>query len=131
MPVRKINLDYSMNAGKIWNKLNDKGPLDEKKLIKLTKLDPDNFHFGIGYLAREDKIKKDGDIYSLDTTNLTEYVGSVAGKVWKILEIWEEADLGSISNLADEEKSDICKALGWLYKEDKIIVDEKNRYSLK
>ena len=97
----------------------------------MTNLDYDNFYFGIGYLAREDKIKKEGDIYSLDKTNLTDYVGSIAGKVWKIIEIWEEADLDSIRNLVDEKKSDVCKAIGWLYKEDKLNIDEKNRYSLK
>ncbi len=120
-----------MNAGKIWNILEEKGPKDEKTLMKLTKLDYENFNFGIGCLAREDKIKKEDDIYTLDITNLKEHVGSVAGKVWKILEIWEESDLQTLRNLADEEESEICKALGWLYKENKIEINEKNRYTLK
>jgi hypothetical protein len=131
MNVRKINFQYNMNAGEICNILEEKGPKDEKTLMKLTKLDYENFNFGIGYLAREDKIKKEDDIYTLDTTNLKEHIGSVAGKVWKILEIWEESDLQTLRNLSDEEESEICKALGWLYKENKIEINEKNRYTLK
>ncbi len=46
-----------LNAGQIWNALNEKGSLTVKELKKASKLTTDKELFlGLGWLLREDKI---------------------------------------------------------------------------
>ncbi|RLF59736.1 MAG: hypothetical protein DRN27_01675 [Thermoplasmata archaeon] len=67
----------------------------------------------------------------LDETNLDNVIGSTAGKVYKILDIWEQADLQTMRRLSDEPDEEIYTALGWLAREDKLIMDKDQKYSLK
>ena len=130
--MRDITIKYGDSAGKIWSTLNEHGCINKKKLLKLTQLEENNFHSGIGWLAKEDKIyKEDKDCYKLDSTNLISEIGSCAGKVWKILDIWGDADFTTIKRLSDLDDDHVHAALGWLAKEDKICLDEKQKYSLK
>ena len=106
--------------------------LRKKKLLKLTQLEEDNLHSGIGWLAKENKIyKEENDLYKLDSTNLEYEIGAYAGKVWKILDIWGDADFTTIKRLSDLSDNEVHAALGWLAKEDKICIDEKQKYNLK
>jgi hypothetical protein len=120
-----------VNAGKIWQHLEEKGVYDEKTLMKTTRLTKKDFYTGVGWLARENKIKKEDKKYYVGNTNLTEQVGSIAGRVWKILDIWEEADIVTLKKLADVPEEDIYAALGWLAREGKISFDEDQGYRLK
>jgi len=130
--VRDITTKFGENAGKIWSVLNEEGCLKEKKLIKITQLDNDDFFSGVGWLAKENKIsKEDKDCYKLDVTNLGPEIGAYAGKVWKILDIWGDADFTTIKRLSDLDDDKVHAALGWLAREDKICIDEKQRYILK
>ena len=129
--MRNIHTKFGGNAGKIWQNLEEKGVYDEKSLMKTTNMTNKDFYAGVGWLVREGKIRKEDRHYSLGDTNLAEQVGSIAGRVWKILEIWEEADIVTLKKLADVTEEDIYSALGWLAREDKIYFGEDQGYRLK
>ena len=130
--MRISTIKFGDNAGKIWKALDEKGTLQKKKLLKITKLNDKEFYTGIGWLAREDKVfKKNNDYYKLDNTNLTHEIGTIAGKVWKIINIWEEVDISTLKKLSEEDDKDIYSAIGWLAREDKICDNEDQIYSLK
>jgi len=127
-----LNIKFGENAGKIWITLNEKGPLSKQELLKNTQLKESDFQIGIGWLARENKVNiTDEDLYKLDDTNLTPKIGSDAGKVYKILDIWGKVNFTTIKKLAKIDGKDVYSALGWLAKENKIEIDKKKRYNIK
>ena len=107
-------------AGKVWKSLNSDEPQTENRLIEKTGLTNDEFYSAVGWLAKENKICKDGALYKLGETNLTSKIGKDAGLVWKILDMWGEVDVVSISRLAHIEEPDVFSAVGWLAREGKI-----------
>ena len=130
--VRDITIKFGDNAGKIWATLNEKGCLKKKEILKITRLTEDDFFIGIGWLAKENKISaEDKECFKLDATNLGSEIGTHAGRVWKILDIWEDADFTTLKRLSDLSDDQIYGALGWLAREDKINVNEKNKFILK
>ena len=130
--MRDITTKFGDNAGKIWSTLNEEGCIKKRKIIEITRLDEDSFHSGIGWLAKENKIyKEDKDCFKLGNTNLETEIGAYASKVWKILDIWGDADFTTIKRLSDLDDDKVHSAIGWLAREDKICVDEKQRYNLK
>ncbi len=130
MLVRNLKTKFGENAGKIWQALQDIESTDEDTLQESTKLSKNDFYAGVGWLAREDKIKKvDDRYYELDSTNLTDYVGSTAGTVYKILDIWDEADITTLKKLSDTDEEEVYAALGWLAKEGKVT-HESGKYTL-
>ena len=116
-----ISNKIGINAGKIWNSLNQIGPQSQSALIKKNKLSLTDFHAAIGWLARENKIYRDGILYKLGTTNLTEKIGQHAGLVWKFLENKGEANLSTVVKTTQIKIQDAYSALGWLARENKII----------
>ena len=131
MPVRSLTTKFGMIAGKIWNALDGKEPLKTEKLLKSTKLEENEFYAGVGWLARENKIFKDGtDCYRLGNTNLTPEIGYNAGKVWKIMDIWGEVNISTIKRLADIDDKETYSALGWLAREDNSYIDNRIRCNL-
>ena len=129
--MRDLVSKSSVSAGKIWSALNEKGSLKKEDLLNMTNLDENEFFNGLGWLARENKIAKIDELYKLDNTNLEPEIGTYAGKIWKILDTWEDADLQSIKHLANLNDEQLQSAIGWLAKEDKICINEKNRFTLK
>ena len=115
-----LNEKFGRNAGKVWVALNTKGPLNETSLIKNTKLSENALYAAIGWLARENKIYKDGNLYKLGQTNLTNKIGLNAGKVWSTLLSEKEVDVSSISKNTQINLKDAYSALGWLAREDKV-----------
>ena len=111
---------FSKHAGKIWTALNTNGSLTENKLIEKTGLTEKELYSAVGWLAKENKIYKQEDSYSLGDTNLTAKIGNDAGMVFKILEIWGEVDVKSISRLAKINENDVFCAAGWLTREGKL-----------
>ena len=120
-----INQKIGINAGKIWAALNRYGPQNQSNLLKKSKLSLMDFHTGLGWLARENKICKDGAIYKLGETNLTGKIGENAGKVWKTLETQGEVNISSIAKLSQIKVQDAYSALGWLAREDKVDGQKK------
>ncbi len=130
--MRDINTKFGNNAGEIWSTLNEKGCLKKKGIIKITDLNEDDFHTGLGWLARENKISRDDkDCFKLETTNMDSEIGTHAGRIWKILDIWGDADFTTIQRLSDLQNKEIHTALGWLAKEEKITLNEKQKFELK
>ena len=118
--MRNIIEEFGWNAGKILRELETNGALNRDKLIKKTRLSNEEFSVAIGWLARENKICKHGTLYKIGETNLTNDIGSNAGKVWDVLNAWGEVDLPYINKLANIKKLDMYSALGWLAKEGKL-----------
>lgn len=112
--------EFGQSAGKVWRAINTHGPLTKKELIKNTRLTKKNFYAAIGWLARENKIHLENNLYILSETNLTDEIGTGAGKVLNTIEVCGEIDVPSISRLIEVEETDIYHALGWLAREDKI-----------
>ena len=120
--MKNITEKYGQNAGKVWVTLNRYGPLSETTLIKNTRLPEEEFYAAVGWLARENKICKNGSIYELKETNLTNKIGGDAGRVWGVLNTRSEIDVSSIAKVTQIDERDAYSALGWLAREDKIKV---------
>jgi hypothetical protein len=113
--------EFGQNAGKVWQVLNAHGPLKEEALIKTTRLNQDDLWAAIGWLARENKICKENNMFKLGTTNLTPKIGTDAGKVWNTLVKQGEVDITTITQTTQITEVDAYYALGWLARENKIV----------
>ena len=129
--MRELASKSGSSAGRIWSVLNEKGCLKKDDLIKSTKLDENDLYNGIGWLAKENKIAIKNEYYILEDSNLESEVGSHAGMIWKILDIWGDVDLESIKKLSNLNDQQVNSALGWLIREDKIKLNKDNRITLK
>jgi len=130
--VRSSAVNFEIVAGKIWTAMEEQRCLEKDKILKVAQLNENEFYAGIGWLARENKIfEEDEAHYRIGTTNLTPKIGINAGRVWKVMDIWGEVNLSTIEQLADMSEKEIYSALGWLAKEDKIYINEKQMYNLK
>jgi hypothetical protein len=132
MYVRRLTTLFGENAGKIWSVLNQEGCIKKDKILEITKLDENNLNAGIGWLARENKIQQEEeDCFKLGNTNLDTRIGSHAGLVWKILDIWGDADFRTLKRLSNLDDDNLHSAIGWLAREDKILVNENQKFILK
>ena len=118
--VRNITEKFGINAGKVWTTLNMHGPLTSSNLLKNTRLSLNDLYAAIGWLARENKIYKNGSKYELKETNLTDKIGLDAGKVWNALNSQRDIDVSTIAEIAQVNRRDAYSALGWLARENKI-----------
>lgn len=131
--MKNVINNFGRNAGKIWTTLNVYGPLSKNILIIKTRLKENDFHAGLGWLARENKIYKNGSKYELKETNLTDKIGGDAGKVWNVLNSQGIIDVSTITKITQINKRDAYSALGWLAREDKIRISKGKQinYGLK
>jgi hypothetical protein len=120
--MKDVVEEFGNNAGKIWNELKTHGPLNDKDLIKITKLSKNNIYAAIGWLARENKIQLENNLYILGETNLTDEIGKNAGKIWETLEKYKEVEISSIPKLTNMKEINVYNAIGWLAREDKIQI---------
>ena len=118
--MNEIIKSFGNNAGKIWDMLNEEGPQVQTKLIKKINLTQNEFYGAVGWLARENKIYIDKRTYKIGNTNLTDKIGTSAGKVWSVLGSRNEIDVSTITKISKIKKSDCYSALGWLAREGKI-----------
>ena len=107
-------------AGIIWQILRDRGPLVESELLEQTHLSELQLYTAIGWLARENKIRKENNTYVIGETNLVPFIGKDAGKIWRALEIWGEVDVLSLSRLSRLAEHNVYTAIGWLAREGKV-----------
>lgn len=124
------------NAGKIWRILHTHGPMTQTELQQALELDEHLFYAAVGWLARENKIHTNNDVFELNNTNLTEKIGGIAGSIWKILDMWDELDIQQILYLMKIDEREAYAGLGWLAREHKIeskpsIDDHSIRFFLK
>jgi hypothetical protein len=86
-----------------------------------TSLRKNELSAAIGWLSRENKISKDGDVFKLEKTNMTVQIGSNAGKVWQLLaNMDKDVNTNYISKMLEIDMDDTFSALGWLAREGKI-----------
>ena len=111
---------FGKYAEKVWKLLTSEGPQTEKNLIGKTNLKNNEFYCAVGWLAKENKICREDTTYMLGETNLTNKIGKDAGMVWKMLDMWGEVDIESISRLAQIDENDVFYAVGWLAREEKL-----------
>ena len=128
--MNEIEFLFGDCAGTIWQMLQNHGSLSETELLNLTRLTEPQLYIAIGWLARENKIRKEHNSYILGETNLVPLIGKDAGKIWRTLEIWGEVDVVSLSRLSRIVEHDVFTAVGWLAREGKVdgaisTIDEK------
>ena len=111
---------FGRNAGRVWEALRSYGSLTESQLMEITSLRPHEIYVAVGWLARENKIYKDGELYRLDATNLTFEIGGNAGKIWYVLNTEKKVNIPHIMKLTQMNKREACSALGWLARENKV-----------
>jgi len=123
-----IDMLFGMNAGKIWRALDSSGSLTKIQLMNDTKLSENELFQAIGWLAKENKIKKDGEFFLLDQTNLTDNIENNAGK---ILDLFENGKINifKLKNMTKMNEETYNLALGWLAREGKLENDILNDIS--
>ena len=123
--MKDVDLIFGINAGKIWQALNPNSTLTKNQIIGKTKLNNEQFYQSIGWLARENKIKREGEFYQLDNTNLSEKIELNANKIF---DIFKDGlfNIEKLSNLIEMNFEDYNIALGWLAREGKINNDILN-----
>jgi hypothetical protein len=62
---------------------------------------------------------------------LTIEIGKIAGRIWKIIDIWDEVDITSIKKLSGVDENQIYSGIGWLAREDKLELNEEQKFRLK
>ncbi len=115
-----VEKTFGNNAGKLWETLTEYGPQVQTKILEKMEITEDELYGAIGWLARENKIRKDTRRFKVGETNLTESIGTNAGKVWQVLQKRNDIDVTTIARLSDITKKDCYSALGWLAREGKI-----------
>ncbi len=123
----EVTEEFGFNAGRVWKALDMNGPLTKIQLMEETSLRENEFFAAVGWLARENKIRRDGDVYRLDETNLTFEIGGNAGIIWNMLFTNGELDTTHISRLIQKDEENIFSALGWLARENKIQLSKKKQ----
>jgi len=58
---------------------------------------------------------------------MADSIGEVAGKIWTYLSENGAASVNKITVETGENKNDIQRAIGWLLKEDKLIIEMVGR----
>lgn len=58
---------------------------------------------------------------------MNEAIGDAAGKIWKFLNENGEASVTKITSETGINKNDIQRSIGWLLKEDKLLIELKGR----
>jgi len=124
-------------AGKIWNMLNESGPLNQKEIIENIKLENFEFYLGIGWLIKENKINKSkqNGMYQLGDSNLTEEIEKNAELIKNKFKNQSKKNVAEISKSTELRPREVYTALGWIAREGNLdIFDDKTlqkKYSIK
>jgi predicted RNase H-like nuclease (RuvC/YqgF family) len=111
-----------LNAGKVWNVLKENQSLTQHQILTLTGLNSDKFNQVIGWLSRENKVRKDGEFFSLSETNLTASIGANASLVVTVLEDLKESVEG-LQQLTMIQPDEFQQAIGWLSREGHFQIE--------
>lgn len=58
---------------------------------------------------------------------MTSTIGAAAGKVWEYLSKNGPSSVTKITNETKIDSKDVQRAIGWLAKEDKLVIEVKGR----
>jgi hypothetical protein len=61
------------------------------------------------------------------TTRSVDQIGKTAGVVWHILDDKGAMSLAQLTKHVDAPRDSVMQAIGWLAREDKVEIAEKNR----
>ena len=113
---------FGRNAGQVWNALKENNSLSDRELIEITSLREYELYIAIGWLAKENKIRKDGGNFKLDISNLIQEIGQNAGLIWRLLYNEGDLDIKGLFTKINIDEKDAYSAIGWLARENKIKI---------
>jgi len=123
--MKNIIDNLGKNAGVIWHHLNNRGIVKQTLLMKITNMRENDFFCAIGWLAKENKIEKNGIEYRLGESDNNYKIGINAGKIWETLHVYGDIDAYYIPKLSGLTERDTYTALGWLAREGKLDILQK------
>jgi len=112
------------NAGKVWHALHDNRYLTKYQLISRTGLNADEIDAAIGWLSCEDKVKRDGEFFLLDNTNMKETISLNADILFEVIREFPYS-ITKLHEITEMNEVEIHQAIGWLSKEGKINLIEE------
>ena len=59
---------------------------------------------------------------------MVHHIGEVAGKVWMFLDKSGESNFNQLKKGIKADSNLILQAIGWLAREDKILIEKKGRF---
>jgi hypothetical protein len=62
-----------------------------------------------------------------ELTSLTAQIGETAGEIWQLLDAEGPLKLTQVVKLVDAPRDLAMQAIGWLAREEKIVLEEQNR----
>jgi hypothetical protein len=107
------------NAGKVWKILQSENNVTRYQLVNATALEPSDIDAAIGWLAKENKIQRDGEFFSLGKTNMDKTIGLNAQILFKVLKN-VPYDVSTLHELTDLTPIEIHQAIGWLSREGNV-----------
>jgi hypothetical protein len=107
------------NAGKVWHALHDNRYLTKYQLISKTDLSGNEIDAAIGWLACENKIRRDGEFFFLDQTNMKETISLNAEILFDVLKEFPYS-INKLPEITEMNEVEIHQAIGWLSREKKI-----------
>jgi len=120
--MRDVNIVFGINAGKIWRTLDSIGPLTKIQLMDRIELEENELFRAIGWLARENKINKEGEFYKLDDTNLSDMIEKNAEVLYRIFKNGK-LDVNNLEKITKLDEETYNLSLGWLAREDRLEND--------
>jgi hypothetical protein len=120
--MRDVNIVFGINAGKIWRTLDSSGPLTKIQLMDRIELEENELFRAIGWLARENKINKEGEFYKLDDTNLSDMIEKNAEVLYRIFKNGK-LDVNNLEKITKLDEETYNLSLGWLAREDRLEND--------
>ena len=110
--------------------LDERGCVGRDELLDLVCLSDFDFFTGLGWLACEGKIALNEGVFCLGEGVSSGGFGGFAGRVWRVLDVWGDADFVTLKRLTGLDDVDVDCGLGWLGREGKLVV-LGDRFSLK
>ena len=107
------------NAGKVWHVLHDKEKATRYQIINETELIESEVDAALGWLARENKVCRDGEFFSLGETNMEQTIGLNAEILLNVLRTVPYS-LSVLHEVTDLNAIEIHQAIGWLSRQGDI-----------
>lgn len=116
------------NAGKVWHVLHGKDKATRYQIINETGLEGSDVDAALGWLARENKVCRDGEFFSLGETNMEQTIGLNAEILFNVLRNVPYS-LSVLNEITDLNAIEIHQAIGWLSREGDINLHSEEMVS--
>jgi hypothetical protein len=101
------------NAGKVWHVLHDKEIATRYQIINETAIEASEVDAALGWLARENKVCRNGEFFLLGDTNMEQTIGLNAEILFNVLKTVPYS-LSALHEITDLNTIEIHQAIGWL-----------------